>query len=179
MRNKIESIETKRYILREINKSDEKEVFEILSDKEVIKNLNMKIHESIEDTRKMIQDYLNEMEKGNKYPFVIIDKDTKEFIGVFLIKLDLYDANCFEFTVYIKRSFWNKGIYTEVLEYMIKFAFENIKTENFRGFVMEKNIASSRVLEKCNFKLEKIFEIPNIDGKIKSYLLTREEYNNL
>ncbi len=41
---------------------------------------------------------------------------------------------------------------------------------------MEKNIASSRVLEKCNFKLEKIFKVEGIDGMIKSYLMTKEEY---
>ena len=62
---------------------------------------------------------------------------------------------------------------------MTKVAFEDIKTGNFRGFVKESNEASSRVLEKCNFKLEKIFNVPGIDEKIKSYLMTKEEYKIL
>ena len=172
-------IETNRFVLRKINEDDTSDIFEILSDKDVIENLNMKLHKNKEDTQKMIQDYLLGLSKGEKYPFAIIEKKTKDFIGVFLIKIDIFDEDCYEFTVYIKKQYWNQGVYTEVLKPMTKFAFEEIKTGNFRGFVMEKNEASSRVLEKCNFKLEKIFKVEGIVDKIKSYLMTIEEYNNI
>lgn len=172
----MEKIFTNRFILRKIEKEDCDSIFEILSDEETIQNLNMDIHKSKEDTYLLIEDYLLENEKGTKYPYVIISKETKEIIGVFLIKLDLYDEDCFEFTIYLKKECWGKGIYTELLPYMTKVAFEVIKTGNFRGFVMEKNEASSRVLEKCNFKLEKIFTVPNIEDRIKSYLMTKEDY---
>lgn len=173
------NIKTNRFILRKTEESDEKDIFEILSNPEVISSLNMNIHKNINDTREMLKHYFNEFEKGNKYPFSIIDKNTNEFIGVFLIKLDLFDEDCFEFTIYINKKYWNKGIYTEVLPYMTKFAFEEINTGNFRGFVMEKNEASSKVLEKCNFKLEKIFDVPGIEGKIKSYLITKQMYERM
>ena len=173
----MEKIETKRFILRKVEENDAEYIFKILSDKDVIENLNMDIHKSISDTEDMLKEYFEENEKGNKYPFSIIDKETNKFVGVFLIKLDLYDEDCFEFTVYISKEEWGKGIYTEVLPYMTKFAFEEVKTGNFRGFVMEKNIASSKVLEKCGFELEKIFEVPGLKGKIISYLITKENYN--
>lgn len=172
-------IQTDRYILRKVKKDDSKFIFEILSDLEINKNLNMNIHKTIEDTEKMLEKYFQENEKGNYFPYAIIDKKEKKFIGVFLIKLDLYDEDCFEFTIYLNKSCWGKGIYTEILPYMTKVAFEDIKTGNFRGFVKESNEASSRVLEKCNFKLEKIFNVPGIDEKIKSYLMTKEEYKIL
>lgn len=173
----MENIETKRYILRKVEENDAEYIFKILSDKDVIENLNMDIHKNISDTENMLKEYFEENEKGNKYPFSIIDKETNKLVGVFLIKLDLYDEDCFEFTVYISKEEWGKGIYTEVLPYMTKFAFEKIGTGNFRGFVMEKNIASSKVLEKCGFELEKIFEVPGLEGKIISYLITKENYN--
>lgn len=173
----MEKIETKRFILRKVEEKDAEYIFKILSDKDVIENLNMDIHKNISDTENMLKEYFEENEKGNKYPFSIIDKETNKFVGVFLIKLDLYDEDCFEFTVYISKEEWGKGIYTEVLPYMTKFAFEKIGTGNFRGFVMEKNIASSKVLEKCGFELEKIFEVPGLKGKIISYLITKENYN--
>lgn len=174
----MEIIETDRFILRKVEENDAEEIFKILSDKDVNANLNMDIHKDISDTKKLIKDYLQENEIGNKYPFVILDKVTQKFLGVFLIKLDLFDEDCFEFTIYISRDEWGKGIYTEVLPYMTKFVFEEIKTGNFRGFVMEKNIASSKVLEKCGFELEKIFEVPGLEGKIISYLIKREDYLN-
>ena len=164
---------TQRFILRKVKKEDNKEIFKILSDTETIENLNMDIHKTIEDTNKMLENYLKENEEGTKFPYAIIEKETNNFIGVFLIKLDLYDEDCFEFTIYLKKEYWGKGIYTEVLPYMTEAAFEE---GNFRGFVMEKNVASSRVLEKCNFKLEKVFEVPGLEGKIKSYLITKEDY---
>ncbi len=176
---RIENIETERFVLRKIENSDVYDIYTILSNQEVIINLNMNLHRSIEDTKAMIKDYFEEFEKGTKFPFAIVDKISKNFIGVFLIKLDLYDEDCFEFTIYIKKEYWNIGVYSEVLPYMTKFAFDKIKTSNFRGFVMENNNASSKVLEKCNFKLEKVFEVPGIEKKIKSYLMTKDMYNKM
>lgn len=171
------TIETERLLLRKIDDNDAENIFIILSDNEVINNLNMDIHKEIDDTRKLINEYQQGYDEGTKYPFAIIEKNTNKFVGVFLIKIDLFDEDCFEFTIYLNKKYWGRGIYTEVLPYMIKFAFEDIKTGNFRGFVMEKNIASSKVLERCGFKLEKKFDVPGIEGKILSWLITSEEYN--
>ena len=121
----MENIVTDRFILRKVNKDDNVEIFKILSDKDVNENLNMDIHVNISDTDKLIEDYLDENKVGNKYPFVIIDKLTNEFLGVFLIKLDLFDDDCFEFTIYIGKEHWGKGIYTEVLPYMVKYSRGN------------------------------------------------------
>ena len=172
----MKEIITDRLILRKVEISDVDDIFEILSDEETIENLNMEIHKSKDDTRRLIEDYLAEYEQRNKFPYAIINKENKKFVGVFLIKLDLYDEDCFEFTIYLNKKYWGQGIYTEVLPYMTKAAFEDVKTGNFRGFVMEKNISSSRVLEKCGFELEKIFNVPNIEDRIKSYLITKEDY---
>lgn len=169
-------IDTKRFILRKVETEDVEEIFKILRDKEIIENLNQDIHKNIDDTKNMLNEYFEEYKKGNKYPFAIIDKETKDFVGVFLIKLDLYDEDCYEFTVYLKKEYWGKGIYTEILPFMTAYSFDEIKTGNFRGFVMEKNIASAKVLERCGFKLEKIFDVPGLEGKILSYLMTKEEY---
>lgn len=174
----IEKEETNRCKFRLVKDTDEKDIFEILSDEDVITNLNMDIHKSILDTRQMLKDYKKEFINGNKLPLAIISKDNDDFIGVFLIKLDLYNEDAFECTVYLKKKFWNKGIYSEILPSMIKFAFEVIQTKNFRGYVMEKNKASARGLEKNGFKLEKIFNVPGIDEKIYSYLMTLEMHKN-
>lgn len=173
---RIVPINTERFLLRKIEREDLDDIFRLLSNPEIIENLNIEIHKCKENSEKLIAEYLEGYEKGTKYPYAIIEKSTNKFVGVFLIKLDLFDEECFEFTVYLNKKYWGKGIYTEILPYMTKVAFEDIKTENFRGFVMERNIASSKVLERCNFKLEKIFEVTGIEGKIKSYLITRKNY---
>lgn len=174
----MKKIETKRFILRKVKLEDAEKIYNILSNKNVISNLNMDIHKSIEDTYELINSYFEGLEQNAKFPFAIIDKESKEFVGVFLVKLDLYDEDCYEFTIYLDEKYWGKGIYKEVLPYMVEFVFKDIGTENFRGFVMEKNIISARVLEKYGFSLEKIFNVPGIDGKILSFLMTKKEYMN-
>ena len=72
---------------------------------EVISNLNMDIHKCIEDTYKLLEDYFKGLEEKVKFPYAILNKDTGEFIGVFLIKLDLYDEDCFEFTIYLDEKY--------------------------------------------------------------------------
>lgn len=172
------SIETERYILKKVEIEKAEEIFKILSNEKVITNLNMEIHKTIEDTHKLLNEYFEGINEKTKFPYEILKKDNDEFIGIFLIKLDLYDEDCFEFTIYLDEKYWGQGIYTEILPYMAQVAFEDIGTGNFRGFVMEKNKASCRVLEKCGFRLEKIFNVPGIEGKIISYLMTAEEYKS-
>lgn len=164
-------IKTDRFVLDILSDKYLDNVYKMLSDEEVILYLNMDKHKDIDDTKNLFLDYSNDKDK---YPFVILDNDN--FVGVFLIKLDLYDKDCFEFTIYLDKSYWNKGVYTEVLPYMTDYAFKSIGTGNFRGFVMENNMASRKVLEKCNFKLEKIFKVDGIEGNIYSYLITKEDY---
>lgn len=170
-------IETERFILRKVELEDADKIYKILSNENVISNLNMDIHKSMEDTFVLLNEYNKGLYEKNKFPFAIVDKNTNDFIGVFLIKLDLFDEDCFEFTIYLDEKYWGKGAYTEVLPYMAEFAFKDIGTGSFRGFVMEKNKASSRVLEKCGFELEKIFEVPGLDGKIISYLMKNNVKN--
>lgn len=175
----IRDIETNRFYLRKTLREDSIDIFKLLSDQEIIKTLNMPIHKSIEDTNRLLEEYLEGIEKGIKYPYTIIDKNTGTFIGIFLIKLDLYNDDAYECTVYLAKEFWGKKVYTEILPYMIKVVFEGIKTKNFRGYVMEKNIASRKGLEKLGFTLEKIFNVPGIEDKIYSFLMTDKMYKEI
>ena len=175
----IRTIETNRYILKIIEKKYINEIFNILSNPDVIQNLNMSIHLNIDDTNKLINEYYDGLKNNEKFPFEIIDKKTNEFIGVFLIKLDIYDEDSFEFTIYLNPSHWGNGVYTEILPFMTEFAFLDIGTKHFRGFVMEKNIASRIVLEKTDFILEKVFNVDGIEDKIYSYIKTNNYIKKL
>lgn len=176
---KIKEIETNRLFLRQTLMEDKKNIYKLLSDEEVVKNLNLTIHSKIEDTEKLLKDYFDGLENNTKYPYTIIDKETKKFVGVFLIKLDLYNEEAYEFTIYLSKEFWGKGIYKEILPYMVKVAFKDIKTKNFRGYAMQRNIASIKVLEKSKFKLEKIFKVDGIEDMIYSFLITEDMYKNM
>lgn len=172
----IEKIETERFFIRRIKDSDIQDVFNILSDEETIKTLNMDIHKTIKDTELLWDDYKNGIKENTKFPYSIIEKNTQKFIGIFLFKKDLYNDNSYEFTIYLEKEYWGKGVYTEILPDMIKIAFEKIKTQNFRGYAMEKNKASIKVLSRSGFELEKIFKVDGIEDIIYSYIITNQMY---
>lgn len=172
----IRDIKTERCILRRTAWEDRNNIFKILNNPKAIENLNMNLHLTLEDTDRLLDDYFLGIENETKCPYTIIDSNTGAFIGIFLLKLDLYNEDAFEFTVYLDELFWGKGIYTEILPYMVTVAFDDIKTKNFRGYVMEKNVASRKVLEKSDFILEKVFNVPGIQDKIYSFLITEEDY---
>ena len=103
---------TEKYHLRYIREEDYKDIFEIVKNENVIKNLNMTKHKNEEETKALIKEYLNGLKTKTKYPFAIIEKKSQNFLGVFLIKLDLYDEDSFEFTIYINEKYWYQDIYT-------------------------------------------------------------------
>ena len=170
---------TDRLNLRLVDINDSADIYNILSNDKVNQNLNMNKPKDINDVVELINKYLKNYLEGTYEPLAITLKDTNEFIGVFLFKLDLYNEDAYECTIYIDEKFWNKGFSTELIKSMINYFFTKYKQSNFRGYIMAKNTASARVFEKCNFKLEKIFKVDGIDGSILSYLMTREDYNNL
>lgn len=169
-------LETKRFVLRKLSIEDSQTVFEILKDPDVKKFLNIPEINSASDSALLIKDYLEGFNEGTKFPFAICNKENGLLIGVFILKLDLYDEDCYEYTVYISKEFWNKGVYSEVFPEMIRYAFEKIKTGNVRGFIMKGNTASAIVLQKNEFVLEKTFSVPGIDSLIESYLMTSDYY---
>ena len=59
------------------------DIFNILSNPKVIENLNMNIHSKIEDTEELLNKYYEGLDKKEMFPYEIIDKNNKEFIGLF------------------------------------------------------------------------------------------------
>lgn len=171
-------IETERCIIQDVTIENKNEIYNILSNKEVNENLNIEKPVDEKVIENLMLKYESEYKKGTYEPLAIIDKANKNFIGVILLKLDLYNDDAYEYTSYINPNYKNKGITTEVLKEVTKYFFENYKQNNFRGYIMTKNIASKRVLEKNNFALEKIFNVKGL-GEIYSYLMTRENFKKI
>jgi RimJ/RimL family protein N-acetyltransferase len=70
---------------------------------------------------------------------------------------DVYRKSA-EIGYFLGEPYWNKGIMTEAVKQMVKYGFENLGIVRIHTGIFEYNIASQRVLEKCGFKKEAIFE---------------------
>jgi len=83
----------------------------------------------------------------------------QEFAGVIglVLQTDVYHKSA-EIGYWIGEPFWNKGIATTAITLMLDHAFNNLNLIRVYTGVFDFNKASRRVLEKCGFKLEGIFE---------------------
>lgn len=169
-------METERIVFKTIDYCDRDILYFILTDERVIPYLNMSKPSSIEDIDMLIAKYKDHINKGDFEGFSMFEKKSGAFIGVWLFKLDLYNDDAYESTLYLHPDYQNKGYGKETLTFMTDYFFKNYKITNLRSYIKERNAASAAVLNRCGYQLEKIFDVEGIKGKIHSYL-TKE--NNI
>ncbi len=81
-------------------------------------------------------------------------KETHTYIGWSGLKLHS-DSNEVDLGFRIMKEFWNNGYATESSNIIIDHAFNTLNLPYIIGNFHYNNIASQRVLEKCNFKPNK------------------------
>lgn len=87
--------------------------------------------------------------------FVIdIDGDAAGVIGI-IPGDDIY-CKVAEVGYWIGVEYWGKGIATEALQWMTDYCFKNFDINKIFASCFANNLASTKVLEKCGFKLEGI-----------------------
>lgn len=64
----------------------------------------------------------------------------------------------------------DKGIGTKVLKSLIKYAFEELQLNRLEARIIEYNLASKRIFEKCGFKIE---------GMERNKIYKNGEYHNV
>lgn len=74
-----------------------------------------------------------------------------------VIGTDVY-RNSAELGFFIGEPHWNKGITSQAVNLITKYAFEKLGIVRIFSIVFEYNVASQRVLEKCGFEKEAIFK---------------------
>lgn len=141
---------TKRLILRRLNKEDADSIFNNwANDPEVTKYMTWNAHKSVEDTKQILDTWLNEYKEPKTIRYGIVLKENNELIGAIDV-VDYIDNNP-EIGYCLSRKYWNKGYMTEackaVVEYLFAIGYKTILIE-----ADERNVGSNRVIEKVGFK---------------------------
>lgn len=71
--------------------------------------------------------------------------------------VDVYRKSA-EIGYFLGEPFWGKGIMTQAVKQIVEYGFANLDIVRIHTGIFEYNIASQRVLEKCGFKKEAVFE---------------------
>lgn len=177
-----QKIETERLILRAFKKEDALQMYNNWSsDSEVTKFLSWSAHSSVVMTKQLIAYWISDYNNEEHYQWAIQSKETGEVIGnINLLNINTDDENC-EIGYCLGKAFWSKGYMSEALRCVIEYGFHVIGFQRIAAHVEVENIASWRVMEKCNLTYEGTFRnfVRNNNGRFsdcKYYSILRDEY---
>ncbi len=167
-------IETERLILRNLKESDLDPIFNWASDEDVTKYVTFPTHKTKEDTKEILDLWLNEYNKENTVRFAIESKETSEVMGMIDVPRILPEGYP-EIGYISAKKYWGKGYMTEACKAMVNHLFElGYKKIVIRAWV--ENIGSNRVIEKAGFSFIKKEEV-HLDKLDKNVTLNFYEIN--
>lgn len=166
---------TERLILRQWQESDLGDLFEYASVKGVGEPAGWKPHESIEESKKILDAFI----KG-KETFAVVLKESGKVIGSVGVHesgwvkrdADYSNLRLKEIGYALSKAHWGQGLMPEAVKALIEYCFDTYPFDALSCCYCGQNVQSQRVIEKCGFTFLKI-------GKYFSDLLQRELDDNI
>lgn len=155
-------LETERLLLREVEYTDENDLFEMDSDPEVHLYIENKPVHSIEQIQKAIGMLKNQYKENGIARWAVVDKLTKECIGWSGLKFFNHPLNnhadFYELGYRFKKKHWGKGFATESSTAVLDYGFKNLDTNTIFAITDPRNINSKKVLTKLGFEFQETFD---------------------
>ena len=171
----MERLETDRFILRVWDINDANDVYEYAKSPKVGPMAGWKPHESIDETKDIIEMFIEEDET-----WAIYSKELNKVIG----SVGLHHTNKenqLMLGYVLAEEYWGQGIMVEAARIVIKYGFDKLGIDSISVEHFYYNKQSKRVIEKLGFKYmetkEKSYKI--YDGSMMDnvcYLITKEEF---
>lgn len=143
-------IETERLIIRPITEKDFDDICQYGCDEETGQYM---IHwpKTKDQIKAFINDSITSMdlECPTWYEFIMQLKSTSGIIGNITLKINKSEA---EIGWISNKEYWNNGYMSEAVNRVIDFAFHDLSICKIVATCTDKNIASYKVMEKCNMK---------------------------
>ena len=147
-------INTQRLLLRPLFQSDAQDIYEIFSDKQVMKYYDLLPFESLERAKQQVEFFTQGFEQKTMLRWGIEYKDNSKLIGTcgfFAFNEDVKKA---ELGYELNSSYHGKGLMTEALGAILSHIFTQTDINRVEAYVEPPNIASQKTLEKLGFTKE-------------------------
>ena len=147
-----QTIKTDRLILRRFTLDDSADAFEKWTGPSEVSRFNLeRPHSDLEETRRMIAEYVEQYQNPDFYMWGIVFEN--ELIG-FICGNEMNEeirSICLGYG--IAKPCWNKGITTEAAKAVIRYFF-SIRFNRVFSYHNPLNPASGRVMQKCGMAFE-------------------------
>ena len=151
-------LETDRLLLRAITMEDAETLFELRRDVDVMRFIDREPHQTVDDTRILIQKIINGIENNEAIAWAITLKEQPQLIGTISyhrIEKEHYRA---EIGYMLHPKFWRRGIVGEAMKKVLGYGFQTMNLHSIEANVNPHNSASSSLLKKHGFVLEASFK---------------------
>lgn len=163
-------IETRRLLLRRFRISDLETIFNNwISDPIVQHNYGEPTYDTIPDTQKLLEKWINSYENNEFYRWAITLKETNDCIGQIAFYVVDSRNQKLDVEYCVGQAFWGKGYAPEALKAVIDYAFKEMNFNRVQAFHRSKNDISGIVMKKAGMKFE---------GTLKQYILHKDEFDD-
>ncbi len=148
-------IETRRLLLRRFTTADAEEMYgNWATDPEVTRWMRWQPHQSVQETRGLLEEWVREYARQDYYHWAIVRKKDGALIGsIGILSAAEPDAPAeYEPGYCIGQAFWGRGYTTEALQAVVAYFFHKAGAKTLSCCHAVGNPASGRVMQKAGFR---------------------------
>jgi len=146
------TLTSERLLLRKFTSSDDKEVFFLRSNPEVMKYIKREPEKHINEARVFIKKIHSGIDNNEWINWAITKKDTPTLIGTICIWNFSKTRNSGELGYDLMPNYQNQGIMSEAIKLVIDYGFKILDLDSVEAFTDERNQASIHLLLKNHFR---------------------------
>lgn len=148
-------IETNRLILRQFELSDAEAVYvNWANDNEVTKFLTWPAHTSVDITKGVLTQWINQYQDNNFYQWAMVLKSINEPIGSIGVVQQRDDIKMVHIGYCIGKKWWHQNITSEALTAIIDFLINEVGVNRIESRHDPLNPNSGKVMMKCGLQYE-------------------------
>lgn len=146
-------VQTKNYILREIESSDIENIYKGLSNPDITEFYDVHFH-NVEETKEQMAWYDSLVKNETGIWWGVYDKNDDQFCGAGGFNNLSKKNKKAEIGFWLLKEFWGKGIMKEVMLRLFDEGFSKLELNRIEGYVVSENIKCKNALTKTNFTYE-------------------------
>lgn len=147
-------LETKRLVLRLVEKDDLQPLFAVNGDEAVFRFSPRESWKTPADGEAWYSRVMEHRESGATLQFVIVLRESGRPIGTLAVFHFEQSVGSAEVGYVLGREHWGKGLMKEALAALVGFAFETLGLKRLEAELDPRNAASAKVLERVGFTHE-------------------------
>jgi ribosomal-protein-alanine N-acetyltransferase len=139
--------------LRELTEADIPAWFERATDIESADLAGDPVPESIEVGTSWLKRHQDRFRQQAAIRWAIVPKGHSESVGTVGLTITSKEHRIADLGIVVGRAYWGKGIGTSATQLVKDYAFDTLGLAEIQAEVLQRNLASTRLLEKAGFQL--------------------------